>query len=186
MPLRAASLLCLLMPVVALAQESLPLLQLVNAYRVEHGLRSVPISPSLNAVAAAHVRDLEAHTPTGQCNLHSWSPAGSWTPCCYTSDHKQARCMWDKPREITQGAYSGDGFEISAWSSDPMSPRQALESWKISPAHIGVVLNRGIWASTTWQAMGGAVYGRYAVVWFGKAADAASPRRINGDVQRNK
>lgn len=173
---RAAGLFCLLMPVAAAEQASLPLLQLVNDYRVEHGLASVPISRSLNAVAAAHVRDLEEHPPTGQCNLHSWSAAGPWTPCCYTSDHQQALCMWDKPREITRGAYSGDGFEISAWSGDPISPEQALEIWKSSPAHKDMLLNRGLWTDAAWQAMGGAVYGHYAVVWFGKEAEAAAPR----------
>lgn len=174
--LRSILLLCALLPMGALAQESLLLLQLVNALRAEHGLPPVPISPSLNAVAAAHVRDLEAHPPGGQCNLHSWSQSGAWTPCCYTGNHKQARCMWDKPREITRGAYTGDGYEISAWYSDRMTPSQALESWKRSSAHLSLVLSRGIWSNTTWQAMGGAVFGRYAVVWFGKVAEPQAPR----------
>ena len=84
--------------------------------------------------------------------------------------------MWDKPREITRGSYAGDGFEISAWHSDRMTPTQALESWKRSSPHLSVILNRGNWSNIAWQAMGGAVSGRYAVVWFGKVAEPQAPR----------
>jgi hypothetical protein len=84
--------------------------------------------------------------------------------------------MWGKPREITAGSYAGDGFEISAWHSERMTPSQALETWKGSSAHLNVVLNRGTWSNTTWQAMGGAVFGRYAVVWFGKLAEPQASR----------
>lgn len=174
--LRSVLLLCSLLPLAAFAQESSPLLRQVNALRAEHGLPAVPISPALNAVAAAHVRDLAAHPPSGQCNLHSWSQSGSWTSCCYTRDHKQARCMWDKPREITHGSYTGDGFEIAAWYSQGMTPGQALASWKDSDDHLNILLNRGIWSKTKWQAVGGAVFGHYAVVWFGKVAESKTPR----------
>ena len=47
--------------------------------------------------------DLERHPPSGQCNTHSWSANARWSACCYTRDHAQARCMWDKPREISRG-----------------------------------------------------------------------------------
>ena len=28
----------------------------------------------------------------GACNLHSWNIE---QPCCYTSDHKNSKCMWE-------------------------------------------------------------------------------------------
>jgi uncharacterized protein YkwD len=58
------------------------LANLINAYRVEHGLSVIPASRSLTQVAQAHVEDLELNRPAGACNGHSWSAAGEWTPCC--------------------------------------------------------------------------------------------------------
>ena len=51
-----------------------------------------------------------------ECNLHSWSDKGPWSACCYTPDHAQAQCMWDKPSELTN--YPGNGYEISAAGYD--------------------------------------------------------------------
>lgn len=52
----------------------------------------------------------------GECNLHSWSNNGYglWNGCCYTSNHAAASCMWDKPREISGGIFTGNGYENSA------------------------------------------------------------------------
>jgi hypothetical protein len=123
-------------------------------------------------VAEAHVQDLEAHHPdTGSCNLHSWSDQGSFTGCCYTDDHAEAECMWDKPRELT--VYTGDGYEIAAWSGGRLSPNEALDLWRESSGHHDVILSRGIWASPPWQAMGAAISEHYAVVWFGTEPDPA-------------
>ena len=160
------------------AQDSAPvtpaerLAALINEERAQKGLVPVPVSRSLSAVAEAHVRDLQAHPPSGACNMHSWSASGSWTPCCYTADHAQARCMWVKPAEITGGAYRGDGFEISASRTPRMTPAQALESWRGSSAHYAVIMNQGMWARFTWRAIGVGVSENYAVVWFGTEVDA--------------
>lgn len=152
------------------------LAQLINTYRSEQGLPPVALSPSLTRVARAHVDDLEQHPPSGRCNGHSWSLAGAWTACCYTSDHAQAQCMWDKPKEITRGAYAGPGFEIVTWASAGTSPSSAMSRWKASAGHASVILNRGVWATSRWQAMGVALSAHHAVVWFGEAPDTAEPR----------
>ncbi|MBL8344953.1 MAG: hypothetical protein JNN03_05895 [Rubrivivax sp.] len=144
---------------------------MLNAERARHGLLPVPLSRSLGRVADLHVRDLQARPPTGACNMHSWSAAGPWTPCCYTSDHAQARCMWSKPGEITGGRYRGSGFEISAGGSGRMTPEVALNLWRGSTAHYGVIMNQGIWANSTWRAMGVGLSESYAVVWFGTEVD---------------
>ncbi len=90
------------------------LVNAVNAYRAENGLPAIPLSPSLCFVANAHVGDLSANAPHAApgCNLHSWSDQGTWTSCCYTSDHAQAACMWDKPGQLT--SYPGPGYENAA------------------------------------------------------------------------
>lgn len=152
------------------APEAITLIGLVNAYRAENGLPAIPASSSLCTVAATHTRDLAEHHPdTGMCNLHSWSDQGSWTPCCYTPDHAQAQCMWDKPRELSD--YPGNGYENAfAGSDDPMA---ALEGWKHSPGHNAVILNQDIWADHPWGAIGADIHAGYAVLWFGEEPDPA-------------
>lgn len=78
--------------------------------------------------------------------------------------------MWNKPREITGGRYTGDGFEISAWGRN-QTPEQLLDGWKKSPDHKAVILNLGDWKDSRWQAIGAAVSSNYAHVWFGKEPD---------------
>jgi uncharacterized protein YkwD len=154
--------------------EAVELIALVNAYRVEQGLAAIPASPSLCAVGQAHVVDLHEQQPheKANCNLHSWSDAGSWSGCCYTSDHAKAECMWNKPRELT--AYPGDGYENAATGSGPLTPAAALALWKGSKAHNDVILNRGIWAERPWRALGAGVHEGYAVLWFGRDDDPAA------------
>jgi hypothetical protein len=149
----------------------LELIAVVNEYRIANDLPAIPASSSLCTVAGAHTRDLEMNRPHDSpgCNLHSWSDRGSWSACCYTADHAEAQCMWDKPRELT--VYTGDGYEIVYSGSS--SPEAALDWWRGSPAHHDVILSRGIWASTPWRAVGADVYSGYSVVWFGHATDPA-------------
>ncbi len=148
------------------------LYDLIMKYRADKGLPKIPMSKSLSYVAHQHVWDLEVNQPVnGTCNMHSWSGKGPWTSCCYTPDHKQASCMWNKPKELT--TYQGYGFEISCGGTDPLTPQGALECWQGSVHHNDVILNKDIWEKYTWQSIGIGIYGKYAVVWFGKEADEA-------------
>jgi hypothetical protein len=80
--------------------------------------------------------------------------------------------MWDKPREITGSIYTGNGFEISYWSSGTATPAGALSGWQSSPGHNDVILNAGIWQSyDPWPAMGVGMRNGYAVIWFGDISD---------------
>lgn len=153
--------------------EAAELVELVNAYRGEQGKPTIPLSPSLCTVAAIHTEDLAKNNPHADpdCNLHSWSDAGSWSACCYTADHAKAKCMWDKPKELT--VYPGNGFENAAASGGAITPAQALDLWKGSPAHNEVILNAGIWQDFPWGAVGAGFYEGYAVLWFGVEADPA-------------
>ncbi len=172
------------------AQEKL-LYDLIMDYRKSKKLKPIPFSAKLSKVAQAHVRDLEDNFEfeldennkiarinpknpktfqvTGDCNLHSWSDKGSWTSCCYTADHSQAACMWNKPKEIA--GYEGEGFEIAYIQSGAASAKEAIEGWKKSAGHNPLLINSGTWSKLEWGAIGIGIYGKYGVVWFGEKED---------------
>jgi uncharacterized protein YkwD len=153
----------------SLTQEEKHLYDLIMKYRKELKLPEIPLSKSLTFVAQTHVKDLKENKPEkGECNMHSWSSKGKWTECCYTDDHAQAECMWDKPREMT--SYKGNGFEISYWSSAGATADEALKSWKNSPHHNDVIINKDIWKDK-WNAIGIGIFENHAAVWFGNEID---------------
>lgn len=147
----------------------------VNAYREQNGLAPVPLSRTLVTVAQYHVQDAIDHGAVifaGSCNLHSWSDTRPdlWTGMCYTPDHAQASLMWSKPAEISQGAFTAHGFENAAAGYPTVTA--ALNGWKASAGHNDVILNRNLWASLEWRAMGvGAVEGGYYFLWFSQGED---------------
>lgn len=170
-------------PVNAIHYDSLSngekeIFRLINNYRQSKKLPQIAFSPSLSFVARAHAQDQTMHHRyKSRCNLHSWSDEGEWTSCCYTADHNRAECMWNKPRELTD--YSGDGFEISFYSTYRYSDEaafaaDALAGWKKSHGHNSVIVNLDGWKKTEWKAMGVGVHGCYINVWFGKEADSFS------------
>lgn len=153
--------------------DELKLYRLIMRYRASRGLSQIPLSSSLMHVAQVHARDLTDNRPaSGGCNMHSWSGKGSWTACCYTPDHRQAACMWNKPRELTP--YTGNGYEIShgMWGAS-ITAEGALRGWQGSPGHNAVILSEGKWSRHPWKAIGIGIYGNYAVVWFGEIDDPA-------------
>ncbi len=154
----------------------------IMEYRKGKKLPIIHLSKSLTLVAQAHVKDLvDNHPDIGNCNMHSWSNKGGWTACCYTDDHKAARQMWNKPKEIA--GYPGYGYEIayniSLASENPEEfASEALDSWKGSSGHVSVILNKAPWNSYLWQAIGIGIYNGYAVVWFGVEKDLAENPKI--------
>jgi Cysteine-rich secretory protein family len=155
-----------------LSSEEKKLYDLIMAYRKSKRLPAIPYSAKLSKVAQTHVHDLEAnynYENASTCNPHSWSDKGTWTSCCYTSDHKQASCMWTKPKEIA--GYEGYGYEIAYYSSAGANATEGLEGWKKSPGHNPLIINSGTWSKVKWQAIGIGIYGQYGVVWFGEEAD---------------
>lgn len=157
-----------------LTNEEKLLYDIIMKYRNEQGLPSISLSASLTIVAQTHVKDLADNKPDlGNCNAHSWSSSGSWTSCCYTPDHAQAKFMWSKPRELT--SYQGKGYEIACGSNDCcsdfiMTANYALESWKKSAGHNAVIINQGMW-DDSWNAIGIGLYKGFSVVWFGHERD---------------
>lgn len=156
--------------VIQLSPEELKLYKLITAYRAQNGLPAIPLSVSLTDVAQIHAKDLETNRPDQEgCSMHSWSANGKWSSCCYTPDHAQKLCMWNKPKELT--SYTGNGFEIAATYSELIDATKALDLWKESKFHNEALLNKGAYART-WNAMGIGIYKNYAVVWFGHEVDA--------------
>lgn len=156
------------------------LAQLVNEYRAENALPPIPVGQNLTDVAQWHTADLAyASFVSGtfgqdpSCNLHTWYgiPGAPYTTCCYTSDHAQAACMWNKPGEVSGGSYSPYGFEIAAWGYSTVEA--ALDGWKNSSGHDDVILNNPPWNNYTWRAMGIGVdpINRWYFVWFADTVD---------------
>lgn len=174
----------LLLPACALHAQSVPsntgnclnaqeaeLATLVNSYRLANGLSVVPVSRWVASTAQWHAWDLVANNPiTPSCNAHSWSGArpAQWTAVCYAAG--QGAQMWVKPRQISANVYTGNGYENAAGAD---TAAVALAMWQQSSPHVDVILNRGIWATKTWHGMGVAMYGGYALLWFGDAIDPA-------------
>ena len=174
------------LPQICLSPAEMELYTLINEYRSRKGLPEIKLSASLCYVAQTHAKDQDANFKQGaSCNMHSWSDKGNWIACCYTPDHKKASCMWSKPRELT--GYTGDGFEISFWSTYkyPNALAQAkdiLDGWKKSPGHNDVIINKKEWKDVSWQAIGIGIYGEYANVWFGIGEDTANmPEPCGGE-----
>ena len=159
----------------SLSLEEKKLYSLIMEYRASIGLSKIPLSKSLTTVAQAHCYDLVTNKPDlGNCNPHSWSANGKWSSCCYTPDHKQSNCMWNKPKELTN--YSDIGFEIACGSnvccSDyVMTADYAFKSWLKSSGHHDVLANKNSWSSYDWKAIGIGIEGGFATVWFGAAED---------------
>lgn len=151
-------------------QKEKDLLKLINDYRKSKNLPAIKLSPSLTNVAKIHAHDLTINNPNkGKCNMHSWSDKGNWIPCCYTDDHKNADKMWSKPSELTN--YKSNGYEIAYQSSDEAVPVEALSAWKKSPGHNMVITEKGVFNKMKWKAIGIAIEGNYALVWFGTLPD---------------
>jgi hypothetical protein len=155
------------------AKRARLLVGVINQYRREQGLDEIPYSPWLTYVARWHVYDLDVNKPYGgSCSQHSWSNKGNWSPCCYVLSNPSAKCMWDKPRELSNGAYKANGFEIAVGPGE-ITNQVALAAWQGSKPHLDVILNRDVWAKFKWKAMGAGISNSYAAVWFAEEVDTS-------------
>ncbi|MBT0662901.1 CAP domain-containing protein [Geobacter pelophilus] len=162
-----------------LTEKEAKLFQIINEYRESYGLPPIANSRSLNKVARVHVIDLVENKPADgedsrglSCSLHSWSNKGSWRSVCYTKDHAYADAMWDKPREITNYTYSGDGYENAyATTDESVTPEKVLEAWKRSPSHNAILLEKEMWKGSNLLALGIGIYKNHAVIWVGSLID---------------
>jgi hypothetical protein len=163
-------------PGTCISAEEADLLSRVNAYRQQNGLGAVPVSRTLMTVAQWHARDARLNGASifnVSCNLHSWSNTRPelWSGGCYTGDHANAAMMWNKPAELSDGAYATEGFENAAQGY--ATPAAALAGWQGSSAHNQVILNQGGWAQLSWRSIGVGIdmSSRYYFLWFGYQSD---------------
>jgi hypothetical protein len=147
--------------------EELNLIKLINQYRATKKLPPIKISKSLSHVAQLHAKDMAQYPAKGKCIAHSWSPNGNWKPCCYTIDHRQAQCMWEKPREITN--FKGNGYENAAMGVN--TAFEALQLWKSDAPHNDVIVNQSIWKRYKWKSLGVCLYQGQACMWLSDEDD---------------
>ena len=144
--------------------EEKRLYNMVNGYRDQYDLPSIPLSKSLSLVANRHVQDL--HKNIGELT-HAWSN------CDYEAGvSKTYPCMWKAPQRLGT-TYTGYGFENAHGGTGGYlaNADTSLSSWKSSKPHNAVILNQGIWQEHPWNALGVGIYQGYAVLWFGKKFD---------------
>lgn len=149
--------------------EEQRLYELINEYRAQYGLPSIPLSLSLNLVANRHVQDLDK-------NINEVTHA--WSDCPYdSSDRFTYPCMWNAPQRLGT-SYPGYGYENAHGGSGgyEATAESAFQSWRGSSAHNAVILNQGIWQDREWQALGIGIFGGYAVLWFGEEPDPGLSR----------
>jgi len=145
-----------------ISNEEMKLYNLINEYRKENKLPAIPLSKSLSYVAKKHVMDMDE-------NLKEMTH--SWSTCKYNaSNNKTFTCMWLKPSELTN--YKSNGYEcVYSISDGDVLAEEALDTWKTSTAHNNVILNKSIWSSMKWNALGVGIYKNYAAIWFGEDLD---------------
>jgi len=158
-------------PEEACSPEALELIDLINTWRRDHDEKKVALSPSLCRVAEAHVTDLVDNQPNqGNCSQFSWSDAGDWTPCCYDLSAPDGTCIWNKPMEIT--GYPVNGYEaISTDGDEENTPSEAFGALTGNEDIADQMLEQGDWSRRSWKAIGAAIHGPYASVWFGEERD---------------
>jgi uncharacterized protein YkwD len=157
---------------ICMTSDEKKLFDMINVERRKSGKQPISYSAKLTEVAKLHVMNLQKnHKRGGKCNLHSWyaDKDAKWKNCCYTSDHKNPECMWNKPMEIN--GYKSHGYEIAAYYSAKMDSKEAIKSWKSSKGHWDVAMNRGSWKNMRFESMGVGIHGNYAVIWFGAMPD---------------
>lgn len=159
---------------IELSDDEAALYDALMQARTNEGLSRIPLSASLTLVAQVHADDAHAHPDlfSESCNLHSWNTSSDWSGCCYTGDHAQAQCMWDKPKEIAN--FPGAGYEIAFRGHG--TPEQMVDAWLNSEGHRNVLLNNGSWASFPFESIGVGISNaengsRFAFVWFAVEPD---------------
>lgn len=149
------------------------LFDLVNRYRTSNGKAALKLSAPLSMLANRRMLDLKHNMKT---LTHSWSN------CRYDiKDDKTWHCVLDAPAKFKTG-YSGRGFEtLYRTTNAPAGPADALEAWKKSSLHNSIILNLDGFKEMAWDAIGIAIDGQYAALWFGTPS-VGKPRLPEGQL----
>jgi hypothetical protein len=162
-----------------ISSEENKLYDLVNEYRKSFKLPAISLSNSLCYVGKKHLQDLLQNQPdTNNCNLHSWSDKGSWSACCFWHNKEDKKCMQSKPAEITN--YMSEGYEIIFWESREATAEAAFKQFREIAASQSVLINSENWESYNWNALGVAIQGQLACIWFGEEPDVEKETKVCG------
>ncbi len=153
------------------AQEK-ELFKIVNEYRAKNNLSPVALSVPLSIVANRHLLDLIQ-------NIKSLSHG--WSNCPYDiKDRSTWNCLFESPKRLNVG-YAGSGYEnLYRNLNGSATPILALEAWKKSEMHNSLILNSGGWKDVKFDALGVAISGSYAALWFG------SSRGVSAEIKNRK
>jgi hypothetical protein len=153
-----------------ISENEWKLYRMINEYRRQYDLPSIPLSKSLCFVASTHAKDLFLHHPEDSpCNFHSWSDKGPWKPFCYPADENKKNSVWDKPKELSR--YNSKGYEIVYWENSDVVIDSVINFWRSMEYFNSFLMNTGKWQGKTWNAIGIAIYENYALAWFGDVPD---------------
>lgn len=135
------------------------LIRIINDYRAANKLPMVSISESLSFVANRHLLDLINNVKTF---THGWSNC----PFDIKND-KTWDCVFEAPNRLNSN-YTGTGYEnLYRNLTGNATAGLALDAWKKSPPHNGLILNLDVWKNKKFDAFGVAISGNYACMWFG-------------------
>ncbi len=153
-----------------ITKEEHLLYELINQYRKQKRLPPIELSKALCHVAKVHAKDLE---------LNLKNLTHGWSTCKYKDNQsKTYPCMWEKPSELT--SYNATGYECAHGGEGNYiaTAISSLESWKSSTPHNNVIINKSIWKSSNWKAIGIGIYGGYSTIWFGEQTDTDGSPKI--------
>lgn len=160
-----------------LSDEEAQLFRMINDFRISKGLEPLVLSKSLSYVAQLHVKDLQMNHPYGpDCNHHSWSDRGNWTPFCYPKDQTRKKSVWDKPKELTR--YPSVAYEVVYWENSAAFTDQIMENWKSTPQSANLILSEGKWSRNHWKVVGISIFKGFASAWFGESSDPEGETKI--------
>jgi hypothetical protein len=151
--------------------EERKLYKLIDDYRGEKNLHTIPVSRALTQLAKMHAKDIvNNRPPKATTSIHSWTNKGKWKACDYTNDSKGMSCMTDKAAELT--SYKHKAFELIAYNENgDMTADFAMKDWKNNSVYGFMLINKTGWQDKNWEAIGIAVYKNVAVVWLGENTD---------------
>lgn len=162
-----------------ITEEEFTLYKYINEFRKSNFMAPVSLSKSLSFVARQHVNDLNTNKPyNSECNYHSWSEGGKHEGCCFSKNDPSFDCMRNKPKELT--TYKGEGFELVYWENGQVFADAVIDEWKTITPSKDMILNRSRWQDYTWNAVGVAIEGNFALLWFGTTQDSQNETTVCG------
>ena len=137
-----------------LSEDEAALLALINDYRLQYGLSTLKVSPTLSAAARWMSEDMAEHDYLGHTDSLGRDPP---------------QRMWDFG--YTEAGLWG---EIIRAGSD--TPEGAFEAWRYSPGHNSIMLTDGFVVAGVGKAYNPqSLYGWYWTVDFGDYDDSLAP-----------